>query len=1034
MKKLCLVKKKPCDIPTVHDQQPKQDLSLPNNISFSLSNVKLEITDNGSITDEYMEYMKYMEYMEDAEQNVESPNLIKKIIKKKPLPEDFLPHPVEYYSWCKDEKYIDKNGNKWVLPHSKKFPGWIFKKYEKYKLSELEDEVKEAVKDDKKTPEEVLAKTPEEILATKSFLYQEFIANYICPESPYRSILLNHGLGSGKSNTSIKVAESFRGKGFKIICLLPASLRNNYIDEIKTWGNHDLRRPSNYSTLNHQEKMAVDKQLTEKIKRCYTFVSYNSNMTHKRISELKLKNCLIIIDEVHNLINLLCSKESKYAQGIYDHLMSAENCRFVALSGSPILNGAFRVAVLCNILKGYIRDPITKKKYTLFPEKEEEFNELFIDIATNNIKNADLFKSRISGLISNYEYMQGDLYPEVIVHEPIILEMSEYQFLQYSEVRAKEKKTEANAIKFGRLNSFDAQTGEGSKSYRSQSRQYCNFTFPPGIQRPKTSSTKSRELSKSTTLNKDSRQWTSEQTTILKKHLGSGTRFNKFATQYEMVKSTKEQLLLIMGLLNEAKITSLSVRRILISDDEIEWVGNPNFYSTMIKKALDDLSENPENLRGSNLRKLSCKMAEIYKNMEEGPGHEGLKFIYSCFRSLEGVEIFSRILKAHGYELLTEYNIEKLEEIGEKKRFAIVSGEEDQDVRSSIISVMYHHNNIYGKYCMVLLGTSATAEGISLKYMRQAHIIEPWWNDVKIDQVIGRCRRLGSHLLLPVSERNVHVYRYLTKLTEEQQVMMAEKQSTDEYIYQIALNKKHLNNQFLQQLRDGAVDAMLNYNHNKRSNNINPVFYNTRAKPTKSTMQSAKSIKSGPGRLGKHDDRYIYIPDIHQQHQRRKDNRNRGLSASSSITTRLRAQKNRVAAGKAAGKAATSNVESEVEIEVEIEMPMDDPDYRYIKTVVLYAVFDPRPTAGVTAKPSEISMINKIRKLYDKKGKGLYLYKVDEDHRPIMSKMRLRGGFSVMEGIILYDRSIHTITQEFAPKLIFSRDHGFLDYSRISLC
>lgn len=982
MKKLCLVKKKASD--QNQDLVPDSD----SNISFSLdslnglNNVKLEVLE---ITDtDNPDTIVESESESESTEDIKTHNVIKKIIKKRMMPEEYLPHPVEYYSWCKEETYIDKDKNEWVLPHSKKFSEWIFKKYEKYKLSDLEEnsaQINEC--------EEV---SETEILATKSFLYQEFIASYIRPELPYRSILLNHGLGSGKSNSSIKVAEVFRERGFNIVCLLPASLRNNYIDEIKTWGNADLRRPSNYNMLSHQEKVVIDKQLTEKVKRCYTFVSYNSNMTHKRIADLKLKNSLIIIDEIHNLVNLLCSKSSQYAHEIYKHLMSAENCRFIGLSGSPIINGPFRVAVLCNILKGYIRDPVTKKKHTLFPEKEEEFNELFIDTATNNIKNADLFKQRISGIISNYEYMQGDVYPEVVVHEPIFLEMSEYQFLQYSEVRAKEKKSEANSIKFGRMNA-NMQMDDGNKSYRSQSRQYCNFTFPPGIERPKTLSAKSRELSKSTTLKKDSRQWTTEQVTILKKHLG--IRFRKFANQYETVKSTKEQLLLIMGLLNEAKIKNLNTRRILISDDEIEWLSNPNFYSIMIKKALDKLSEDPENLRGENLRRLSCKMAEIFKNMEEGPGHEGLKFIYSCFRSLEGVEIFSRVLKAHGYELLTEYNIEKLEEIGERKRFAIVSGEEDQDVRSSIISVMTHPNNMYGKYCMVLLGTSATAEGISLKYMRQTHILEPWWNDVKIDQVIGRCRRLGSHLSMPISERNVHVYRYLTKLTEEQQVMMAEKDSTDEYIYKIALNKKHLNNQFLQQFRDGAVDAMLNYNHNKRSNNtINPVFYN-------STNNKRKRTASG-----KNEEQYVYMPDIYQQYKKGRTDNN---EISTSSITVVRAKKD--------------GIESEIKPPPEDSMPLppENPDYRYIRTITRYTVFDP----GVSEMLSY---------LYDQDGKPLYLYKMNTKNEPIMSKMRFKGGFAVMECMILYDRGIHTITQNFVPKMIFSRKHGFMDYSRVSIC
>ena len=60
--------------------------------------------------------------------------------------------------------------------------------------------------------------------------------------------------------------------------------------------------------------------------------------------------------------------------------------------------------------------------------------------------------------------------------------------------------------------------------------------------------------------------------------------------------------------------------------------------------------------------------------------------------------------------------------------------------------------------------SSAGAEGISLTCVRQVHILEPFWNYVRIDQVLGRAIRMKSHTQLPKEDRNVEQYLYLSIL------------------------------------------------------------------------------------------------------------------------------------------------------------------------------------------------------------------------------------------------------------------------------
>jgi SNF2 family DNA or RNA helicase len=47
----------------------------------------------------------------------------------------------------------------------------------------------------------------------------------------------------------------------------------------------------------------------------------------------------------------------------------------------------------------------------------------------------------------------------------------------------------------------------------------------------------------------------------------------------------------------------------------------------------------------------------------------------------------------------------------------------------------------------IFMGTKA-AEGITLKKVRNVYIMEPYWNPSRIEQVIGRAIRIGSHAKL----------------------------------------------------------------------------------------------------------------------------------------------------------------------------------------------------------------------------------------------------------------------------------------------
>ena len=87
--------------------------------------------------------------------------------------------------------------------------------------------------------EEACAKAAESAKkGVKSFAYQSFVRDYIQKPTPYRGVLVYHGLGSGKTCTSIAAMEALYqfDKSKPIFVMTPASLNPNYRDEIKKCG------------------------------------------------------------------------------------------------------------------------------------------------------------------------------------------------------------------------------------------------------------------------------------------------------------------------------------------------------------------------------------------------------------------------------------------------------------------------------------------------------------------------------------------------------------------------------------------------------------------------------------------------------------------------------------------------------------------------------------------------------------------------------------------------------------------------------
>jgi hypothetical protein len=117
--------------------------------------------------------------------------------------------------------------------------------------------------------------------------------------------------------------------------------------------------------------------------------------------------------------------------------------------------------------------------------------------------------------------------------------------------------------------------------------------------------------------------------------------------------------------------------------------------------------------------------------------------------------------------------------------------------------------DISGEIIKVVLISQAGSEGLDFKAIRQVHILEPWYNVNRIEQIIGRSVRNFSHKDLPFAKRNVQIFMYGTMLTNE------DEESADLYLYRKSETKAIKIGQVTRLLKETAVDCIINHEQTK---------------------------------------------------------------------------------------------------------------------------------------------------------------------------------------------------------------------------
>jgi hypothetical protein len=265
-----------------------------------------------------------------------------------------------------------------------------------------------------------------------------------------------------------------------------------------------------------------------------------------------------------------------------------------------------------------------------------------------------------------------------------------------------------------------------------------------------------------------------------------------------------------------------------------------------------NINENTKNITGAILKKeylqhFSTKFYQALIDIEdnlfytEQTNESRTGFVYSNLVKT-GIEIFQEILIQNGYleydENQANYQIKdnticyfcgKTHKEHNKKMdkehefgpaiFIVVTGTGSEESAADIIpedrqkilaSVFSNIMNKEGKLIKLVLGSKVMNEGLSLKNVRTAHILDVYYNFGRVDQVVGRAIRFCSHYDLMSKDNlfpKVKLYKYAVSLGNNEL-------STEEDLYFKAEQKYILIKKAERALKEVAIDCALNQSGN----------------------------------------------------------------------------------------------------------------------------------------------------------------------------------------------------------------------------
>lgn len=654
-------------------------------------------------------------------------------------------------------------------------------------------------------PEERMEKFREkckpEIRLTES---QTLLSNFINPNTPYRGVLIYWGTGVGKTCAAVAIAEKFKPMvekyAMRIHVLVPGPLNKaNFLSEILKCTGETYYKMYQDKTLiiDETEKAKMRKNAMNIVNQYYRIMSYRSfykrvlgeKIREKVITGEKVKisnrktesgeferdisvdriynldNTLLIVDEAHNLTR------NEYGDAVKKIIEVSKNLRIVLLSATPMKNLADDIIELLNYLRPP-NSPIERDK--IFTSQRGHLMEF-------KPGGKDYLRKMCLGYVS---YLRGA--------DPLTfaerIDMGEIPpGLSFTKV------TRCFMLPF-QLKIYEQVVAVQEDSLDKTSEAVANFVFP-GLPKDKT---------------------------------------NKGIEGYYSIEGINEMR-------NQLKNNPDAVNKKIASTILAE-------YDIKDVSSLMYLTDNNKIISGEifvekYLKYFSIKFYTALQKINEavyGKRGIGLIFVYSNLVKV-GIEVFQEVLQKNGYleyqENLSSYNIRNDTrcyfceyKYGEHSNlpsnipkhdfspatFISITGKSEENIeqipeeKHRILKNIFNNiENKDGKYIKIVIGSQVMNEGITLRNIKEVHVLDVHFNLGRVDQVIGRGIRFCTHQDI-MNEQNlypkVEIFKYV--------ISMKNGLTTEEQLYKKAELKYKLIKETERILQEQAIDCPLNRNGN----------------------------------------------------------------------------------------------------------------------------------------------------------------------------------------------------------------------------
>jgi len=656
--------------------------------------------------------------------------------------------------------------------------------------------------------------------------HQIFVRNFLSFQTPYNSILLYHGLGTGKTCSAITVAEEMReyikqvGINQKIIVVASPNVQENFklqlFDENKlklidgTWniksctGNNFLKEinPTNMKGLNKEKVITQIKQI---VNSSYMFLGYvefanyiekkgrvegeltddiREKKSKKRLNDV-FNNQLIIIDEVHNIRITDDNSNKRVALELFKLVNVVDNLKLLLLSATPMYNSYKEIIWLLNLMN------LNDNRPSIDIKNVFKSDGTFVTDERGREIGKELLERKSRGYIS---FLRGEN-PYVFPYRI----WPSYFSLQHS---FKSKKITYPTEQYNGKPVL--QPLELIDVYVNKIGTYQQKGYEYIIRLLKNRATEEGEDELPNFENMEAKGYTMLQKSIQSLNMiYPDERLDKILAGESLLFDTTD----IIG--------SNGMNRIMKYTETTNPPSKKDFQYKSDKYG--------EIFSYDEIGKYSSKIKTICDNILNSTGivlvfseyiDGGLVPVALALESLGFTKYGTpSLFKTPPTKAIDAVEFKTKDQLSSGKtfkpaRYAMITGDQAYSPDNvNVIKTMTSSNNVYGEEIKVILISKTGAEGIDLNNIRQVHIMEPWYNMNRIEQIIGRAVRNCSHKSLPFKERNVQIYLYGTLLNNSAE----EQEAVDLYVYRLAEIKALQIGRVSRVLKENAVDCILNY-------------------------------------------------------------------------------------------------------------------------------------------------------------------------------------------------------------------------------